>query len=177
MQIKLDAKGHLFSLSRQPALSPTNPYQNKTRNTSNFCSTHTNPYKLIPPYTPFPFQIKFLNHSHQLLIFQPLPQFPRNPPQILQCNHPLVIRIKQRKSPQYLVPRIPLTNQFRSNSLETRERQSEASRRKRFVRVEWVVGCRVGSSEGVLWSGWRLRWGVGGSERGDAVGGEEGENF
>jgi len=118
MQIKLDAKGHLFSLSRQPALSPTNPYQNKTRNTSNFCSTHTNPYKLIPPYTPFPFQIKFLNHSHQLLIFQPLPQFPRNPPQILQCNHPLVIRIKQRKSPQYLVPRIPLTNQFRSNSLE-----------------------------------------------------------
>lgn len=79
----------------------------------------TNAHKSLPRNTPNPLKIKLLNHSPQLLLLKPrLPQFPRNPPQILQINKPLLPLIEQLKRAENLIARIPLQNLESRHGLE-----------------------------------------------------------
>jgi hypothetical protein len=93
---------HSVSYAPQHTLLPRG--ENRPLSTS----PHTNLHELLPPHAALPLKIKLLNHSHQLLFLQPLPELARHPPQILQADHALAFGVEQRKGAQDLVARIAL---------------------------------------------------------------------
>lgn len=72
---------------------------------------------------PLALGIKLPDHRRKLRLLHRLPNLLHHPPQVLDCNHALAVRVKQPVCPPALGIWVPLGHQFAGNALEHGQRK------------------------------------------------------